>query len=350
VTITATNPDDPISYLEIGGCVTTAMLEIARPYINGEISRESSDLGGMASLAKANCLAKIDSTPYEFGEDIVEMKKTMEFIEEQGNLVRKLNKNAKSSLHGNYQFLKHPSSRKILRHFKDGLDHQAKAHLVLSFGYGNVLRSALNAMDAWNERERAIPVQRKASDTQQFRSVSRSTLERLFNQNLSYGDYFFRSEAVFDTVKATVLYHHRDPVSDFRFQLGIRGKDLLPTAWNVVPASWFIDSFYNISNSIKAVENILDPSIVVDRAWITTRSARQSVSQYVYSKNTGYIYSGSGEPLTIEEDFKQRSPWIPSWQDAFPNRIKLPTRASTIMNDAAYAWILLSRRIPRINV
>jgi hypothetical protein len=304
----------------------------------------------MISMAKANCLAKVDATPYEFGEDIAELHSTLSFIEEQGNLVKKLNKKAKDAIKGNFRFLKDPSARKILRHFKDTLDDQAKTHLVLAFGYGNLLRSSLNAMDAWNERERARPVQRKASDTQQHRDVKRSTLYRLFNQSLGHGDVFFRSESVFDSVKATILYHHLNPASDFRFDLGIRGKDLLPTAWNLVPASWFIDSFYNVSNSIKAVENILDPHIVVDRAWVTVESSRQSVHQYTHSVNVNHIYSGSGNPYLVETDYKERTPWIPGWQDAFPNRLKLPTHSASIMNDASYAWLQLSKRIPRINV
>lgn len=346
-TLTMVRANNPNEKYVVSGCVTQMQLRVSRPYCTTP-TQLSSDLLGMTELAKAECLAKIDSTPYQMGEDIGEIANTLRFLEKQADLVDDLNGHFKQVLRGNYSLLKSPGVRRLLQHTKSGLDSQARAHLVLSFGYGQLVRSISNAMEAYDERDRALPVQRKATSRKTNKASKYEVIRRGWSNSPDAADYFTRFASLYDDVKATVLYHQHDPASDFRFKLGLRGKDLLPTAWALVPASWFVDSFYNISDSIKAVENILDPSIVIDRAWITTETNSMDVYQYTHSVNSGWNYTGSGAPYESLTHYKERRPWKPTVYDAFPSRVKVPTNVYSIMNDAAYSWLQVSKRIPRI--
>lgn len=340
------------------GPVTQHLLTASGHEIETPPDVSTRDLALIIGDAKAKAVARIESTPFQFGEDVAELRKSLEFIEQQGSLVKDVNKTLVRGLkdaeylrrnfaRGNYRAIvnKLPVSGLPRKLWEMG-DNLSRLVLTCNFGYGNILRSIDNAATAFEQRDRSRPVQHLAKGSAESKDSVTALVKSYWDNKTRY-DAFTFTRARYVSARAVIQYHVSDPVSGFRFDLGLRGQDLLPTAWAVMPASWFIDSFYNVSDALKSVANLANPDLVIERAWVSTRTNDDTTWKYVFSQNPGVSYSGSGMPFIAEYEAKERTPWSPTFSDAFPIPGIPSMKASTIMNDTAQLILWATKTYPR---
>lgn len=100
-------------------------------------------------------------------------------------------------------------------------------------------------------------------------------------------------------------------------KIGMRLKDLPVTAWNLVPYSWLVDQFVNVSTFIDALVNMSDPSITIWSGFCTTRTTFRS--RVVLNVSSGSYYGVSGTQFTPTKFVAtlSRSVWMPRNSDVF---------------------------------
>jgi len=134
-----------------------------------------------------------------------------------------------------------------------------------------------------------------------------------------YLDY---TSTVSVVARAGVLYTIRDPshFDDKSWRYGLGYKEVVPIAWNLVRLSWLVDRFLDVSNSIRAIENFLDPEVSILAGWTSTqvrtqfcRKAWSNIPRSGESKRTV-----DGDTATTETMSYIRSPWAPSLYDVIP--------------------------------
>jgi hypothetical protein len=293
------------------------------------------DLDKAIKLAKLNCLANINKSPYAFGEDLAELHQSFDFLNNTRGQIQELEHKFAKSIK---KFYRSKGLSDVGSGTKRLVNATSKAFLTVNFGYANIIRSTLNAMRAYEERDRVRAVQSSAYAKEDVSDVKSGIFKRKWGSNY---DQYFTSVGRAVRVRAVVLYHDKSPLEGWRFDIGLRNQDLVKTAWQVMPASWFIDSFLNVSSALEAAFNVNDPSIVIDRAWVSYTDSSSEATSYTTSSNVGWSYSGSGAVFSRETDLKVRRPWTPSIVDAIPQPV-LPQHATSILNDAAYGLMKLS--------
>jgi hypothetical protein len=106
--------------------------------------------------------------------------------------------------------------------------------------------------------------------------------------------------------------------------------------WQLVPASWVVDRFINISNNIKAIHNFLDPSITITDGWVTVDVSRTEQVRFTAQTNPGWTstVSGSSDITFLRSVF--RSPWVPSFADAAVPVVNIDTSITSVLDVSAF--------------
>lgn len=255
--------------------------------------------------AKRGALSTIDSTPYAFGEDVLEIRETIRFIRKPLSGIYKLSRTFKKAW------------KKKRRGLKDARDiSEAFASLWLQFRFAlmPLLRSADQIANF-----RAIyippkPIRRNArgwekyehfdSDNPTMGTAGNSyTWERTLSQKFS--------------LRAVIHYEVTNPLEDWKYSTGLRAKDIPETIWAVVPYSFMVDRLYNISETISGIVNFLDPNVNILAASVT--SSEETIRSIGFIRQDHSSYHTSVSPdFEIFRDFsKDRAVWTPTVLDAF---------------------------------
>ena len=126
-----------------------------------------------ASISKCKILALdgIDKSDFAFMEDLLELKKTSDLLTNITEPLYDLNKRLERLYYNNRS-----KSLTIA-------ESLSQAWLVSKYGYGNIIRSTLNALDAYDQRSRNKPVQRTSkSPTLTVTDYSLQYVEKHFHQ------------------------------------------------------------------------------------------------------------------------------------------------------------------------
>lgn len=220
---------------------------------SGNIVQMLSQLDGIGHLpnlidtgegnAMLRAFANVDSTPYEFGEDLAELRESIEYI-------RKPFQAFVNALL--------PYRRKRDKLIKKGLS-KAKAHskawLEYRFALVPSAMSAYNAGHAMaNWKKRVMPVRMTS------RGFHNSKYSKDDTVVSGYRTYWRTIESKCST-RATVLYERPGGQMSVAHTLGLRAKDIPAVLWAVAPYSWLIDRFVDISALVNAYVNLFDPKI-----------------------------------------------------------------------------------------
>jgi hypothetical protein len=88
--------------------------------------------------------------------------------------------------------------------------------------------------------------------------------------------------------------------------------------WAVMPYSFVIDRFLNVSNFIRGAENLLDPNVEILGAWVTTKKERTVSTGVRTIVESGYTSTIVPDDIVDKTFDYNRSVWNPSVVDIIP--------------------------------
>lgn len=267
--------------------------------------------------AKLRAIANIDSTPYAFGEDVLELRETVRFLR---NPVAELHK---LSIAFRKSYLRVRSRRgldylvkkdKLSRYdMKRLLDAHASVFLQYQFALSPLVRSTIDALDAYQSKPPIMP--ERLTSRGFFEDEDTQTV---VNQSGLNNHTYNASRTERMDGKASILYTVTNPVHDWRYRLGFRVKDIPTTLWQVMPLSFMVDRFIDVSSFSKGVMNLIDPQVRILAGSYRTKWERSTNYKLTGRNVSGFTLHSSDEHI-INEFRYDRSIWNPSVSDTIPN-------------------------------
>lgn len=299
---------DGRTYDAIGPVCREALgLHQISPYENVEIPNPQP----LIDHAKQQALANVDQTPYGFGEDLGELKETIRFLKSPGRLILRLAKAAKRR--------KAKIRRRKIKEDSQYFDAINDSYLTYRFAASPLYRSVMDAIEAYrsnsedrnNERYSARGY---ASDGENFSG----NVHGNFNADV-YDVFFIESECTI-AVRANILYTHSGNRNTKAFLLGLRGKDIPSTAWELVPLSFMVDRVVDISSAIRGLTNLADPRLKILAASVSVKTNIRGTALYinqVRKPSDGWSVTTSGETRSHNGSYSRQT-WSPSIIDTVP--------------------------------
>jgi len=283
-------------------------------------------------LRKQAALAWVDEPQYGFGEDLFEIRETIDLIRNPLLSIRKLLK----------AFDK--DAQKALSRKGQVLDFARKAESIAgvwaqySFAFAPLVRSLEEAFIAFNDKS-----------TLAFRRTSRSKgavtdFSESEHTGYSGGSSFFHIPAHIATGVVTKtasvsfqagIHYEASQGGTIQEKLGLRNKDLIVTAWEVIPMSFMIDRIVSIKSSLQSFLNLVDPNVEILGGFVTRREEHTYSMQLTELElaNTSYTdLTWSALPHVSQEFTMTREKWDPSIGAALPlpNPVELINSASKV--------------------
>lgn len=259
--------------------------------------------------AKLRALSEIDSTPYGFMEDVFEIRETLRFLRRPATSLKKLAQD---------------TWRRRNAAVPLGAQAVADVYLAARFAATPLILSLQSGSEAIDKTIRSAerPKRRTArgfSKTSHTESTGPVELTQ-------YQSYFLPTVEGFaersQSISAGILYEVSNPVVDYPFFLGLRAKDVPEAVWAVVPWSFMIDRALNISQAIRGLTNLSDPSVNILAAWCTTRTEDKFGTRMISARSvnpTSYPLTEFAPSEWSKTRFEyDRQVWIPSIVDALP--------------------------------
>jgi hypothetical protein len=296
------------------------------------------DMSEVLQSLKQQAVARIDSTPYAFLEDLGEIGETIRFI--------------KSPLSGLLKYSRRfAKARKSLLQYRGrykakSVTNVAKANAELwleyRFAVMPLVRSILSFFEA-RDAEVYRP-ERRTARANKYVDLS-TPLESQSIPYYSSNHCLFNVGTIVErTIRVGILYEVENPGNDLLFKYGLRIKDIPETAWNLLPLSFMVDRLVNISASFRGVTNLFDPNVKTLTGWITTFN--NTVKQTALTRVIETGYTGSVTPdLIYEKAFTySRSLWEPGLIDTIPvlnatGLVKSATRTADLVSLIASTFI-----------
>lgn len=210
-------------------------------------------------------LADVDSSQFNFGEDLAEISKTISSLK---GIATDLIDVATSFQRGVWRAgVRELRGKTALDSAIKSHDAVAKAWLKARYEYrplvislGDLLSVYWGALDAMSNKVRG-----RATGTAE-------------GQDSASGSYILNVGHLID-VDYVVQHHYKargfilytsDIKNTVSRQLGLGMKDLIPTLWAVTPYSFLIDRFLNVTDLIRAAQNAFDTRIKVLASGVST--------------------------------------------------------------------------------
>lgn len=275
--------------------------------------------------AKLQALARIDPTPYAFGEDTYELGETLRFLKDPLGSLRNLSDawwRRQTSLHRKYR------KGDAVKGLKDLSSALADNWASYSFAAAPLTRSCMDAIEAWHTLPSKVNVKgtKSRNGLVLLRLASRGksddewigdwTLKQYPGAGTSRTWIIHREKS--NEVRAHVLYNVSNPCTDMRVQLGLGSKAFPVTMWQIVPLSFLVDRFYDISSFLKASINLGDPKVKILAGSVTKRYRQFETAQYASYYHPTLTSTLSGETAVDEYFSYDRQVWYPSFTDAVP--------------------------------
>jgi len=291
-------------YFASGGSIT---------YFQLETNDQLSVLGGATvdensaydvAVAKLTALRNIDSTSYSFAEDLFEIRQTLRWLRRPLSSLRR-------SL---------PTFRKKVRRKAPRVgvvDAIRDTWLEYRFAFGPTVRSVDSFLDYLLKSVQRPPERRIARGFVKSPFKKDELLE--LNNHPGVYDYFDRSTEYEREVRVGVMYEvkHTEDYT-LRQQLGLRNKDIPEALWAIAPYSFMVDRVANISASIRAVTNLLDPDVEIITGWVVIKSTHKVATKFTSQTNPGYAVIVSPDTYVSLKGKYERQAWHPSLYDTIP--------------------------------
>lgn len=276
------------------------------------------DVDGEVELRQQLALSFVDEPQYGFGEDLFEIQETLRFLKNPLASIHKLlkafDKNAIKALNRKGQVLS----------FARKAEAVAGVWATTSFALLPLIRSVEQAIEALNDksslsirrtsRSKGVVLDRKVTT----RAGSYSGISVLNIPPMGCTAEIVQTHTL--SIHAGISYEAQQ-LGSVTEKLGLRNKDLLVTAWEVIPMSFMFDRIISVKNSIKSITNLIDPNVELLGGFVTKRNDVSYSIQLIDFEITG----GDYENLTwsalphISQDFTMtREKWDPSLTNALP--------------------------------
>lgn len=285
-------------YFTQGGSITFYQLYAG----NVRPLTHSLDFKDLYRDATSRCLAQVDNTPYDFAEDLLELKQTLRFIRSVLDRITKLCINFFDAL----------------RSLRDVLNPRgmADAYLEFRFALSPLVRSIYRALDALQKGSKQ-PSIRRTSRASAKSTAEVSDVARQYWSGSVY-DSFHRAISANAECRAIILYEVTNPVRDWRHTLGLRDKDLLVGLWKTARLSFLVDRLFNVSTLLRGLLNLADPKVHLLSACVTYRYKTVTNTVFVEQVNPGWIVTVQGDTLTLSDGGYRRDVWVPTLIDIIP--------------------------------
>lgn len=315
---TAGNP----AQLSQGGSVTLALCAYHNVYAREILTFGSDRADILVGLAKAKALSYVDSTPYAFLEDALEVRETLRFLRSPFKSLRSLSRQFRKSLRS--------FDKRTPRKLADAI---SDAWLEYRFAAAPLVRSAMSVHDALADKTMTRPLRLTARG---FSKDGRT--DRLLIESANGKGFFLDSDREIQfQARAGILYEVGNPLVDFNFKAGLRLKDVPEGLWAVMPYSFMIDRVLDISGAIRGLTALLDPSVTILAGWTTTKSDARTTDRASHQEHPTVRVDITGDPVVTKEFGYSRTPWSPSMSDVLgtPEMVGLVSDATRIGDLAA---------------
>jgi len=292
------------------------------------------DADNEIELRKQLALSFVDEPQYGFGEDLFEIKETIQFLRSPLASITKLLKAFDKDA---VKALSLTKKGRVLS-FSRRAEAIAGVWATYSFALAPLIRSLEDAIEALNDKSSLA-----------FRRTSRSKGE-LFDSTTSKvsgyypGINFFnipQLTATAEIVKTSTvsfqagLHYEATQHGTVTEKLGLRNKDLVVTAWEVIPMSFMLDRIISIKNSIKSFTNLVDPNVEILGGFVTRREEQTYSIQLVECDLADTRYDAltwSALPHVSQTFTYTREKWDPSITNALPlpNPVELVNSVSKV--------------------
>lgn len=258
-------------------------------------------------LAKAIALSNMDSTPWSFGEDVMEIKETIQFLRNPMQGLIKLLKEIKK-----LEFAKRHDGTLSPKQLAKAT---ADAWTEYRFALAPLVRSISDLLDALSSQHYREPPRLTARGFSSDYSEESFTKTGILNeQNCSYDCWVGRTV----DVHASILYEVSNPLVNWRRKYGLRNKDIPTTLWQVVPLSFLVDRVVNISATIQGLLNLSDPELKILAASVRIKSRHDKTWQMTKFDKQGWTTTGSLDGFALRDFRYLREPWKPTASDTLP--------------------------------
>jgi len=290
-----------------------------------------------AGLAKHHALANVDSTPYEFFEDLMEIKETLQFL-----------RNPIKSLHDLVKTYNRRKERLVPRGTNDYVKRIADIWSTYRFAAAPLMRSILDLMEVLATLDDIKrPARRSAHGFAQAKSEAYKTYGAAAGSGSQerVNNYIKRSSHIIDG-HASIYYEVSNPIVDLNFALGLRGKDIPVVMWEVLPLSFMVDRLLDVKGTLQGLLNLADPTISLLAASYTTKSNRKSQVEYTGTNYTYNVYATEvkyNDYVEWTEFEYERNPWDAKIADTVP-----PITWTNVVNDLTKILDLLAITTQRL--
>jgi hypothetical protein len=310
-------PESPWTLVE--GNVTDWALVRQVSFYQYDTPNLNAYIGSAVADAKRHALQHVDSTPYEFLEDLAEIGETISFLKSPLHSIKNL-------------FSAYKRSRKKVKKYYENTPGTAEELKALAdlwaqyrFALAPLIRSVMNAaevLEKFDSIER--PKRRTAHGWGKEFSLARV---ETYAPHKPYGpadtlvfDYTKVSDAEAEA-HAAIYYEVSNPLVDWKFALGLRLKDIPVTMWEIVPLSFMVDRLINIKSMLTGLINLADPTVTILAGSVTTkRSERVNITleDWFSSLGTLTVLMTKNDSVTFETFTYSRDLWDPAISDTLP--------------------------------
>jgi hypothetical protein len=266
-------------------------------------------------LAKQKCLAHVDSTPYEFFEDLAEIGETLRFLKNPVNSLENL-------------LRAYAKKKRKLDRITD-VKQKAKALADLwnqyRFAAAPLARSLMTIAEIADSKADSI-VRPRRRTAHGFGENSTEKVES-FEPWMSFGPgdaivfHYDKASRREIQAHASIYYEVSNPLVDWRFKLGLRLKDVPVVLWEVFPLSFLYDRLFDIKSMISGLLNLSDPAVTFLASSVTTKEwkyVQNTMSNFWSSYGTLTTDVHSVDSVFNEEFSYRRRTWQPSVFDTIP--------------------------------
>jgi hypothetical protein len=286
----------------------------------------------LIAQAKIECLAHIDETPYAFGEDVGEIKETLQFLRRPFSSLLKLGNTFERDVIKRMKLRRLSKRQLIVKGIRDkkwktdNLSSKygiARANAVAdawgeySFAAAPLVRSIMDAAEAatWTNA-RVLPPRKTARGHTTLTQEGSEEYKHLWSGTVY--DLYDRGWSHEVDVRAGCMYTVTNPVENLRWLLGLRTKDVPETIWQLMPMSFMLDRIVNVSKLIRGLTNLLDPQVRILTGWVVIRSDVERNIRFKSQINPGWDILVNGDTVR-EKDFSyERMIWTPEASDTIP--------------------------------
>jgi len=311
------------SYVTFSGMITARSLT-DYPADLTKIVKMEDEVGVLARdmliNLKADAIAKLDQTPYAFMEDLAELSSTMKTLTNPLHSA----KVAASKFYRKTEdrkgfYLKRKSLRRaeaLARAAGDAWLSSRYEFRPIMYTIRDVYLGLPKIHTKSLKRMKAVAFGSFARGTAGVLPSTASNLEYSFTYDHKY------------QAKVVLYYTMTNPIDYRDWDLGVRLKDVPKTVWALMPYSWLVDKFVDVSNSIQALTNLADPRLNILGGCITIEREEDRTYQSIAYPSTGWSGVVTGGVRHEHSKNVVRTSYRPTIHDAIQ-----PTTVAEALHD-----------------